>query len=323
VSGVRAIAERYLRFADQEAAGSSPTYEAWARAMAGDARLLEQLSTLTVGKQQPNLVLAALRWHGHEPGDPGALTRGLVDDWDQVRATVLARSTQTNEPARCAVLLPLLHEIRGPVALIELGASAGLCLLPDRYGYAYSDGKRLAPPAGSDLVIGCTVKGTLPRGLGRPEVASRIGIDLNPLDPTDADARTWLLNLVWPEHEHRRDRLRSALDVAATCSVEIRAGDIRGAVGDLVAAVPGGVTPVVLHSAALAYLNDDARAAVIEEIRASGARWVSFEGRGVVPLEREVEVPVEPDTLFVAALDGEPLAVADGHGTTMTLLSRT
>ena len=63
---------------------------------------------------------------------------------------MLERRTQTNEPARCALMLPLLAALPQPLALLEVGASAGLCLLPDRYGYDY-DGpaprRRLADPA--------------------------------------------------------------------------------------------------------------------------------------------------------------------------------
>ncbi len=47
------------------------------------------------------------------------------------------RSTQTSEPGRCATLLLLLARLPQPLALLEVGASAGLCLLPDRYGYDY------------------------------------------------------------------------------------------------------------------------------------------------------------------------------------------
>jgi hypothetical protein len=106
-----AIADRYLTFADLEARGSSPSYEAWSRAVAGDRDLLARLATLPARKQQPNLVFAALRWHGERAGDAGSLRHGLVDAWDEVSRTIMGRATQTNEPARCAVLLPLLHRI--------------------------------------------------------------------------------------------------------------------------------------------------------------------------------------------------------------------
>ena len=65
---------------------------------------------------------------------------------------MLSRATQTNEAGRCATLLPSLAAISAaedkPLALIEVGASAGLALFPDRYGYEYDDGTtvtRLSP----------------------------------------------------------------------------------------------------------------------------------------------------------------------------------
>jgi Uncharacterized protein conserved in bacteria (DUF2332) len=96
------IARRYLTFADLEARGSSPSYEAWSRAVAAYRGLLARLATLPALKQRPNLVFAALRWHGEEPGDGGTLRHGLLDAWGEVSQTIRGRATQTNEPARCA-----------------------------------------------------------------------------------------------------------------------------------------------------------------------------------------------------------------------------
>ena len=45
------------------------------------------------------------------------------------------RRTQTNEVGRCAAILPALP--RGRLALLEVGASAGLCLLMDEFFYDY------------------------------------------------------------------------------------------------------------------------------------------------------------------------------------------
>jgi hypothetical protein len=316
------IARRYRTFADLEARGSSPSYEAWSRAVAGDSDLLVRLATLPARKQQPNLVFAALRWHGERPGDDRSLRHGLLDAWDEVSRTIMGRATQTNEPARCAVLLPLLHRIGGDIALIELGAAAGLCLIPDRYSYAYSDGTVVDPPSGpSDVVIRCRVAaGSLPPELAAPQIVWRAGVDLNPLDPADPDTAAWLTALVWPEHEHRRDRLAAALRLAAAAGTRIERGDLRRDLGALVAEAPAGATPVVFHSAALAYLTDDDRTAAAAAITGSGARWISFEGRDVVTLAGDVPGPVTLDTAFVAALDRVPLALASGHADAMTLL---
>ena len=84
--------------------------------MAGDPEVLALVDTLPEPKRQPNLVLAAARWHGAAPGPYDGLRRVLLDRWDDVRATVLGRATQTNEVGRCAVLLPVLLFIRDGVS---------------------------------------------------------------------------------------------------------------------------------------------------------------------------------------------------------------
>src|SRR3984957_12239659 len=283
---LNAIARRYLHFADREARGSSPSYETWSRAVADDRALLSQLATLPAPKQQPNLVFAALRWHGERPGDTESLRHGLLGAWSEVSRTIMRRSTQTNEPARCAVLLPLLHRIGGPIALIELGAAAGLCLIPDPYSYPSPAGPAVPPPSGpSDVVIRCRVAaGSLPRDLAVPRIVWRAGVDLNPLDPADPDTAAWLTALIWPEHDRRRRRLAAALRLAAAADVRIERGGLCDRLSALVAEAPAGTTPVVFHSAALAYLADDDRAAAVAAITGSGARWISFEGRGVIAL---------------------------------------
>lgn len=82
----------------------------------------------------------------------------------------------------------------------------GLCLYPDRWGYAWStdDGPVVL---GDEPRLPCRVKGPAPLPERLPEVAWRGGIDLNPLDVADADAMAWLETLVWPEQDDRRARL--------------------------------------------------------------------------------------------------------------------
>ena len=91
-------------------------------------------------KRQPNLVFAAARWHGvPAPGPYAGLRDALLADDGSIRATIMARATQTNEVGRLATLVPafaLLADGR-PLSLVEAGASAGLCLYPDRWGYRW------------------------------------------------------------------------------------------------------------------------------------------------------------------------------------------
>jgi hypothetical protein len=71
------------------------------------------------------------------------------------------------------------------IALLEVGASAGLCLLPDLYGYDYG-GCRVGLPD-SPVTFPCEPRGPVPVPEAVPEVAWRLGVDLHPLDVTDPD----------------------------------------------------------------------------------------------------------------------------------------
>lgn len=202
----------YERFAAVEARGVSPLYEEWAAAIAKDPDVLALIDQLPRPKRQPNLVFAAARLAGAPLAPYPEFREWLLAQWPAVEPIIQARMTQTNEAGRCAVLLPLLSRIEGPVALIEAGASAGFCLYPDQYSYRYltETGDHILHPAAgaSRAELPCTLTGTaIPEQL--PDVVWRAGIDLFPLDVQDPEDMTWLETLVWPEHQDRRDRLRA------------------------------------------------------------------------------------------------------------------
>jgi hypothetical protein len=145
------IAARYRRFAQFGAAGRSPLYERIANVIAEDARILRWLAEMPESKQQPNLLLGAVRFLYGTAEEPREFISLVHERWDQIAAVMWVRSTQTNEPARCATLLPVLARLPQPLALLEVGASAGLCLLMDRYAYDYERRMirpRPASPAG-------------------------------------------------------------------------------------------------------------------------------------------------------------------------------
>src|SRR5215218_2390105 len=197
-------AENFLRFARSEVAGKSPLYAALCEGVAGDAELLAFLESRPPRERQPNLLLAAVRVLFGLQTKYAAFRAAVLEHRDEVAAVLATRRTQTNEPGRCAPLLPLLAALPQPLALLEVGASAGLCLLPDRYGYDYA-GHRLG-----DGLLRCAPEGDVPLPEALPEVAWRAGLDLNPLDVGDRDAMRWLELLVWPGQEQRVRTLRAA-----------------------------------------------------------------------------------------------------------------
>jgi len=169
-----ATAENYRRFARLEAAGRSPAYEALANAVAGNEMVLAFLDSLVAAKRQPNLLFAAARYLLGARPDPHSL-HALVTEWPSDLAQVMnSRRTQTNEAARCAVLLPALAALPQPLALLEVGAAAGLTLLPDMYSYDY-DGHRIAglDPQAPDPHLPTQGAGSPPRPRARGRLARR------------------------------------------------------------------------------------------------------------------------------------------------------
>lgn len=316
-----ALAERYRRFAALEAAGKTPLYEAFALQVAETEWLLAMLDALPPGKAQPNLLFAAVRHLFGTPPDAAALLDLADAHWPEIRALMLARSTQTNEPNRCAVLLPLLSALPQPLALIEVGAAAGLCLLPDRYGYDYGRLTLLPAATGPGTpIFPCRAEGGVPLPTALPQVVWRAGIDLNPLDLEDPEARAWLETLVWPGQEDRARRLRQAIAIARRDPPRLLRGDLTEALPALAAEAPKDATLVVFHSAVLAYLGEAARARFVETIGRLGATWIGNEAPAVLP-EAAAAAGIEPDERrFLVSRDGVGKALADPHGGALSWL---
>jgi len=325
-------AQRYRTFAVREVRGMSPSYEALALRVADDPDLVALIDTLPPMKRQPNLVFSAARFLGAPVGDAGAFREWLLGSWDEVREVALARATQTNEAARCAPILPLiaLAADGGPVALLEVGVSAGLDLYPDRYSYRYAtaDGTvSIDPPDGeSPVVIDCAVTGPAPIPERVPEVVWRAGIDLHPLDAASAADVAWLDALIWPEHEDRRRRLRAAAAIVAADPPRMFTGDLVERLEEVAAQAPRGATLVVLHTAVLMYLPPAARDEFAERVSGLHGHWISNEWHGVAPLGWTTPAGEHPgigalESDFELALDGRQIAFCSPHGRDLRWLS--
>ena len=303
-------AANYRVFAE-EARGRSAAYEALAMLVAGDDTILRFLGTLPPAKRQPNLLFAAARYLLGTPPDIAALRALVGQDRAGLARVMLARRTQTNEPARCATLLPALAQLPPPLALIEVGASAGLTLLFDRYSYDY--GGHLIPGSDPDApTLRCVPRGPVPLPERLPVIAWRAGLDLNPLDVTDDDDVHWLSCLVWPGEGDREERLAAAVAAARRDPPAIYRGDLLTDLPALAAQAPAGATLVIFHSAVLAYVAPEGRRRFSGTVRSLPTVWLSSEAPGVVP---GFSVPACQGGPLVLIRDGRtPLACADGHG---------
>lgn len=309
----------YRRFADIEVGDRSPVYRAYVHALADDPDLVARLTTWSPPKRQPNLVLAAARFCGAPmSGDAREFVSWLKGHWVEVEMVVRNRRTQTNEVGRMATLLPVLGLIDGPISLIEVGASAGLCLYPDRYSYRFQRGDEvvaLDPADGpSGVILNCVVDEDVPVPTDLPTVTYRAGVDLSPLDVRSADDMRWLETLVWPGQDERVERLRAATVLVQRDPPRLVTGDLIDAVAELVRGAPRESTVVVFHSAVLAYVAEKRRALFAQLVRELPCRWLANEGRTILPDRAGCGTNVPGRAEFTMWLDGVAVAVVDPHG---------
>jgi len=313
------LSKAYADFADQEAGPRSPLYAEICHGVANDRALLAKLVELPLEKQQPNLLLAAAKYLFGTACDWREFRERVETHSDAILVVILARRTQTNEPARCATLLPLLALLPQPLALLEVGASAGLCLLPDKYAYDYG-GRRVGPTNGETNapLFHCTINDATPVPKKNLEVAWRAGLDLNPLNVSDDDDVRWLHALVWPGEGERDRLLDEALAVARRDPPRVVRGDLRHDLAALAAEAPKNATLVVFHTAVLAYVREASdRDAFVQSVKQLGAQWVSNESAN---LSHVPDLMLRPWERFLLSLNGIPQAYTDAHGTAIDWL---
>lgn len=311
------VAERFGRFARDEAPGRSALYAHWAAGVAADPEVQAVLARIPARHRQPPLVFAVTRMLGSGEPDYPAWRDWLLAHADVVVDECARRSLQTNEPLRCAALLPALSRIPGPIALLEVGASAGLCLYPDRYSYRYTGGgavRALDPASGpSTVVLESTVRGRRMPEIALPEIVWRAGIDLHPLDPAAPETAAWLAGLVWPGETGRAERVRAALAIAAADPPLMIAGDAVELLPEALASAPAGATLVIQTPGVLAHIPWVGRRRVIDAARAAG-RWITIDAPS---LHDGWTTPIDPESWpggFAVALDGVVEAAADPLG---------
>jgi hypothetical protein len=314
-----AVVARYARFAREEAPGRSPVYAEWAAGVADDPEVAGILVGIPETHRQPPLVFAVSRMLGAPEEGYTAWAHWVRRNAGALAAECARRSIQTNEPLRCAALLPALSALDGPIALLEVGASAGLCLYPDRYSYRYAtaDGVVALDPVDgpSTVVLRSRLVGA-PR-LRLPRIVWRAGIDLAPRDARDPADRAWLTGLVWPGERGRRERIEDALDIAAADPPALTAGDAADLLADVAAGAPRDATLVVTTPGVLAHVPRARRRALIDAARSAGT-WITIDDPALHDGWRSIPRPWPGG--FALAVDGDVVAAVDPLGASVEWL---
>lgn len=199
----------------------------------------------------------------------------------------LGYAPQTNEVARSAVLYPGLmvvaKETKLPLALFEIGASAGLNLIPDRYAYRLGGGA--LGRSGSPVVLSPDWSGASMAG-GEPKILSRRGCDRSPLDLTIAAHRERLIAYLWPDQLERIARVEAAIGLARENPPPIDAADAGQWVEEVIGGpAERGVARVLFHSIALQYFPESSKRRIAARMETAGQQttddtplaWLAFE----------------------------------------------
>ncbi len=180
---------------------------------------------------------------------------------------------QTNEIARSAMLLPGLllvaHETGLPIALGEIGASAGLNLNLDHFHYAY-DAERWGDAA-SPVKLAPQVEGHPPPLNGDLNVVARSGCDRMPVEIAIPDQRLRLKAYLWPDQPYRMERLEAAMEVAHAHPFSLKKEDAADFVDRELASRPGNTAYVLMHSIMWQYMPDATKARIETALERHGA----------------------------------------------------
>jgi hypothetical protein len=339
------LADQFRRFGERECVPASPLYGRLAVGIAGDAALLA-IAAAARARPVPNLFLAAahmllLQGNPHPlaafypsiaggpqalaPGDPFPLFRAFcLEHARPIEQLLATRRVQTNEVRRCACLLPAFAIAarqlgERPLALVEVGASAGLNLLWDDYHFDYGPAGQCGDPAAPVRLV-CQLRGdrTPPLPARLPEIATRVGLDLNPVDVREPDAALWLRALIWPEQRDRAALLERAIEVARRRPPPLLAGDALGLLPAVLASAPADAGLCIYHSFTLNQFPAEARQRFANLI----AEHAAGRDMALIALEwREPHATLDLSIFQHGARADQRLAHCDAHGSWMEWLA--
>jgi hypothetical protein len=327
-------------FAAEARRSNAPLYVRLTKGVSGDPQIKALANTVRKGQPPANVLFGAvhfllLRGAEHplrrfypnlnggvrvEDEDPFPDFRDFVETNRAALAPLIARGvTNTSEVGRSALLhagfRALARQAGEPLNLVELGPGACLNFFWDRYSVRYHQGAEIFTVGAEDapLVLDAEARGERLPPLGlTPKVASRVGLELNPVDITDPDVRDWLKALVWPDHVARFERLEKALAVSAGTKPNILVGDALTLLPDALRGIPEDQTACVYHSFVVYQFSEEMREALDNMLTMVSLR------RPIWRLSCEGTLSGENPLLLYSYRDGikekRLLALCDPHG---------
>ena len=245
---------------------------------------------------------------------------------EELETLVATRRTQTNAVRRSAALRPAFVEISRredhPLALVEVGTSAGLNLLWDDYRIEYrmhSGEHRICGPEDATVRLHADADGPLPTVEADVAIASRVGIDTHPIDIDDEDALCWLHALIFPEHIERHAWLDGAVALARRKRPRRVQADATSVLRDEIARCPSDAVPVVFATLVLYQFAQPALETFLDRIEEASIE------RPLWMISMEPDGTGRCDLMAIRFASGtrdvHRLAVAHPHGWSLQWLS--
>ena len=248
---MNSISKEFNRFAEHQAKTSSTLYYFWSKKIAQDVEMLKMIAKIPETQPKPNLFFASVQYVLSNKDDvlkkyvPSFIDTPLpiedsyiaLKEFVEKYHTEIAhhfhtKYVQTNEVRRCTYLYPIFseiaHKVQKPLALVEIGTSAGLLLNIDQYHYEIKQGNETVQYGNptSEVNLKSENLGKHIENCPNFQVSARYGIDLNIINLDHEEDYLWMQSLIWPEHVERRQLFHQSAKVNHAINKTLLEGDL-------------------------------------------------------------------------------------------------
>ncbi|KAB2334459.1 DUF2332 domain-containing protein [Cytobacillus depressus] len=328
------LSRSFIRFATHECKDSSKLYEYLSLEIAKNDEILELCTNASEGQPVPNLLFGAVHYlllkgkeHKLKEYYPSVVSNpkhveGAFNSFkdfcfqyqNEIISILQSKLVQTNEVRRCAYLYPVFSLIyektKKPLALIEIGTSAGLQLLWDKYSYSYGTDEIFGNKSSALNITSEIIGENMPfLASTPPPVSKRMGLDLNTIDLNDEEETLWMKSLIWPEHKERLQMFEQAASYIKKIPVQLVEGDGIGLLRDCVNMMPSDSTVCIFHTHVANQMPLEAKKILLNMIQSIGKE------RDVFHIYNNIHDRYLHLDYYVDGVESkETIAETDGHG---------